>query len=222
MGLFDLFSEGAPPLVEEAFENVTNMLSDGHHMFESATAFALDNEILDDDLSAVDEDINRCEQELRRSLLEHLTVNPDREMVFSLKLISIVGEAERIGDIAKSIVKAGRLAHKPRMGPHVEPLRDMRNRVRTMFDLAKQGFVEEDPEAARTLMSMHEEIKDDTTVYLSNLAEADELTANEGIVYALLARLLSRVSSHLSNIASTVAAPFDRIRRAHPEGTDET
>ncbi len=140
MGLFDLFREGGPPLVEEAFENVTNMLSDGHHMFESATAFALDNEILNEDLSAADEDINRCEQELRRSLLEHLTVNPNREMVFSLKLISIVGEAERIGDIAKSIVKAGRLAHKPRMGPHVEPLRDLRDRLRKMFDLAKEGL----------------------------------------------------------------------------------
>lgn len=222
MGLFDLFREGGPPLVEEAFENVTNMLSDGHHMFESATAFALDNEILNEDLSAADEDINRCEQELRRSLLEHLTVNPNREMVFSLKLISIVGEAERIGDIAKSIVKAGRLAHKPRMGPHVEPLRDLRDRLRKMFDLAKEGFVEEDPEAARTLMSMHEEIKDDTTMYLATLAEADDLTANEGIVYALLARLLSRISSHLSNVASTVTAPFDRIRRAHAESTDET
>jgi len=71
-------------------------------------------------------------------------------------------------------------------------------------------------------MSMHEEIKDDTTMYLATLAEADDLTANEGIVYALLARLLSRISSHLSNVASTVTAPFDRIRRAHAEDTDET
>ena len=222
MGLFDLFSEGAPPLVEEAFENVTNMLSDGHQMFESSTAFALDNEILDDDLSAIDKNINQYEQELRRSLLEHLTVNPEREMVFSLKLISIVGEAERIGDLAKSIVKAGRLAQQPRMGRHVEPLRDMRDRILKMFELAKSGFVDEDPEAARTLMTMHERIKDDTTAYLTQLADADDLSANAGIVYALLARLLSRVSSHLSNIASSVAAPFDQIRRARPVRPEET
>jgi len=33
-------------------------------------------------------------------------------------------------------------------------------------------------------------------------------------VYAMSARLMSRVSSHLSNIASAVASPFDQIRRA--------
>jgi len=57
-------------------------------------------------------------------------------------------------------------------------------------------------------------MKDDVTTYLQDLADDDRLTANEGIVLALIARLLSRVSSHLSNIASAVVSPFDQIRRA--------
>lgn len=219
MGLFGLFSDESPPLVDEAFGHVQQMLEDGHHMFAAAAAFTLDNEILDVDLHELDQNINRREQALRRVVLEHLTIDPQREMVFSLKLLSIVHEAERIGDLTKSIVKAGRLAHKPRMGTNVEPLRDMRNRILVMFDHARRGFVEEDATAARTLMQMHETIKDDTTTYLSDLAERDDLTSNEAIVYALTARLLSRVSSHLSNVASAVTAPFDRIRRA-PTSTD--
>lgn len=197
------------------------MLNDGHHMFAAAAACALDNEILDVDLHALDKDINRREQNLRRAVLEHLTIDPHREMVFSLKLISIVHEAERIGDIAKSLVKARSIAHEPRMGPWVEPLRDVRNRILQMFEHAQKGFVEENLTAARTLMQMHETIKDETTAYLQDLANADDLTSNEGIVYALIARLLSRVSSHLSNIASVVALPFDQIRRAHYSGNGD-
>ncbi|PEN13734.1 hypothetical protein CRI94_06570 [Longibacter salinarum] len=214
MGLFDLFSDDRPALVAEAFVRVQQMLDTGNDMFAAATAFALENEILDVDLGELDSEINEGEQELRRAVLEHLTFDPQREMVFSLKLVSIVHEAERIGDLAKSIVKAGKLAHKPRMGKHVESLREMRDRVLVMFDHAYHGFVDEEAEAARKLMTMHEQLKDDVTVYLQEVADDESLTANEGIVLALLARLLSRVGSHLSNIASTVVSPFDQIRRA--------
>jgi phosphate uptake regulator len=70
-------------------------------------------------------------------------------------------------------------------------------------------------------MEMHETMKDDVTAYLQTLARADDVDANAGIVYALTARLLSRVSSHLSNIASTVVSPFDQIRRAPSWTNDE-
>ena len=222
MGLLDMLQGQAPPLVEKAFEDVQDMLKHGHRMFAASTAFVLDNEILDVDLSALDEKINESEQHLRRSVLEHLTIDPQREMVFSLKLLSIVHEAERIGDLAKSLEKSGRLAKKPRMGEHVQPLRDMRDRILRMFDYAREGFVESEQDAARKLMIEHEHMKDEVTEYLKDLADRDDITANEGIVYAMSARLMSRVSSHLSNIASAVASPFDQIRRAPTWKEDET
>ena len=214
MGLLNLLSGDVPSRVDEASEHVECMLADGHEMFAAATAHTLDNEILDVDLHVLDGDINRREQDLRRAVRDHLTANPRREMVLSLKLLSIVHEAERIGDLAKSIAKAGGLAERPRLGPPVEPLREMRDVILQMFDLARQGLGDEDVEAARRLMQTHEQVKDDTTAYLNTLAHRSDITANEGIVYALTARLLSRVSSHLSNIASAVAAPFEQIRRA--------
>lgn len=214
MGFFDFFSEQKPPLVEKAFEHVQDMLENGHRMFAASTAFVLDNEILDVDLKALDKEINQSEQDLRRVVLEHLTIDPERELVFSLKLLSIVHEAERIGDLTKSLEKSGRLAHKPRMGEHVQPVREMRDRVLQMFERAREAFVESDESAAQSLMLGHEKMKDDVTEYLRELAEVDDITPNEAIVYAMSARLISRVSSHLSNIASTVVSPFDQIRRA--------
>lgn len=220
MGLFDLFQGQAPPLIEQASEDVQSMLEIGHRMFSASTAFVLDNEILDVDLGALDAKINKSEQHLRRSVLEHLAVDPQRELVFSLKLLSVVHEAERIGDLAKSLEKTGRLANKPRMGAHVQPLRTIRDRILQMFEHAREGFAESELDPARKLMAEHEGIKDDVTQYLNNLAGCDDITPNEAIVYAMSARLISRVSSHLSNIASAVASPFDQIRRA-PSWTSE-
>ena len=214
MGFFDLFKGEQPALVDHAFENIQAMLSNGHEMFIAATAFVLDNEPLHADLHVLDREINEKEQDLRRALLEHLTINPQREMIFSLKLISVVHEAERIGDLAKSLEKAGSLAKKPRMGDIAARQRELRDQILSMFDHAREGFVEGDLSAARTLMSMHEQMKDDVTDHLQLLADREDLTPNEAIVYALSARLMSRVSSHLSNIASAVVSPFDHIRRA--------
>lgn len=214
MGFFDRFMGERPPLVRRGTEDVLEMLRRGHEMFAAATAFVLDNEILDVDLKAIDRGINEGERDLRRAVLEHLTIEPDRELIFSLKLLSIVAEAERIGDIGKTLAKVGKVAKKPRMGPLVEPLRDIRDRVLQMFDTVQAGFVDADEQAARDVMKIHEEMKDDVTAYINDLAARDDITANEGIVFALSARLMSRVSSHLANIASTVASPFDQIRRS--------
>ena len=108
MGFFAFFREEQPPLIDQAFCDVQSMLQNGHEMFAAATAFLLDNEILEVDLKALDNKINHCEQSLRRAVLEHLTIDPNRELIFSLKLISIVHEAERIGDLAKSARENGR------------------------------------------------------------------------------------------------------------------
>lgn len=214
MAFFDFFRDNQPPLVAEAFEDVRSMLEVGHEMFAAATAHLLDNEILDVDLAQLDEKINKGEQDLRRSVLEHLTIDPGRELIFSLKLISIVHEAERIGDLAKSIAKVTDLAEEQRMGPHVEPLRGQRDSIMRMFERAREGFVKADESIARELMKEHERQKDLTTKYLKQLAASDDLTANEAVVYALAARMMNRVSSHLSNIASTVVTSFDKLRRS--------
>ncbi len=222
MRFFDFIKGEQPPLVGQAFDDVKGMLDSGHVMFAAGTAHLLDNEILDVDLRALDEEINRCEQDLRRAVLEHLNVDPHRELVFSLKLLSIVQEAERIGDLAKSISRTADLAHKPRMGPLVEPLRGLRDRILQMFEQAKTAFVACDEAAARRLIRSHEQTKDALTEYLSRLADTEAMTPNEGVVYAMGARMMSRVSSHLANIASTVACPFDQLRRSPTWAEEET
>lgn len=213
MGFLDFFTGDQPAFVKQASDDVQAMLTNGRDMFAAAAAHLLDNEILDVDLAALDGDINACEQTVRRDVLHHLRVEPKHELVLCLTLISIVQEAERIGDLAKKLGWTARLAHKPRLGPLVEPLRLARSRILQMFDQTRHGFVEGDAAVAKQLMDAQPQIKADLAHYLQRLADNPAVTPNEAVVYTLGARTMSRVSSHLANIASTVTAPFDQIRR---------
>ena len=213
MGFFDFFRANQPVLVKQAIDDVQVMLNHGRDMFAAAAAHLLDNEILEADLTALDREINQREQGLRRAVVQHLTVDPQHELVLCLKLISIVQEAERIGDLAKMLQRTARLAHKPRLGAVVEPLRAVRSRILTMFDRTRQGFVEGDASVAQQLMEEQPKIKAELIENLQRLAENPDVTPNEAVVYTLAIRTMSRISSHLANIASTVTFPFDQIRR---------
>jgi phosphate uptake regulator len=213
MSLLNLFRGSPPPLVAQSLGDVQLMLERGHTMFAEASAHLLQNEVLAVDLARLDEDVNAAEQRIRRSVLGHLSIDPNRDLVFSLKLISIVQEAERIGDLSKSLAKVATLAEGPRMGPQVDALREMQEDILEMFDLTRRGFVKSDEASADLVMQRHESIKKKSAEYLTELAHASDVTTNQAVVYALGARILSRVSAHLANIGSAVSSSFDRLRR---------
>ena len=64
---------------------------------------------------------------------------------------------------------------------------------------------------ARQVVVAHREIKADLMTYTRRIADS-ELTADMALVYGGAARILRRISARLSNIASTVVQPYDRIR----------
>ncbi len=197
------------------------MLSLAHEMFSASTAYLLDNEAISFDIRAKDEDVNGLEQKVRRAILEHMAVDPRDELTLSLLILSIVQDAERCGDLAKSISKAADLANAPRMGAQVDALRVIRDRVQAMFPQAKSAFVDADAEAARAVMDEHDALKSVVKGYLKSLSEDTEISVNLAVVLAISARMIGRVSSHLSNIISSVAMPFDQIRRSPTWGDDE-
>ncbi len=188
-------------------------------MFEAATGHLLENEVLEEDLSKMDELINNGEQHIRRVVFEHLSMYPEQDLIFCLKLVSIVNEAERIGDLAKSIAKVAKLANQPRMGALVTPLREFRNTILGMFLQLEEGFFRGNAEEAQQIMEKHKALKAEVANYIINLAGEENLTGNQGVIYALSARMLNRVSAHIANMASTVVSPIDQIRRtaAWPE-----
>lgn len=213
MSLFSFFTGKQPPLINDALRSVDAMLEVSGDMLAAALSCLLDNEALEMDLSARDNEVNESEQKVRRLVLEHLAIDPERERIQSLILVAAVQEAERIGDLAKSLAAASTLADAPRLSPHAEPLRQLRERVFRMLADTRKGFGEADAQAARRVMDEHTQVKQFVADYLQRLAHADDVTPNEAVVYAISIRMMSRISSHLSNIVSSTLVPFDQIRR---------
>ena len=214
MRFFDFFSGSRPALIEQSMQAMVGMLETSERMFDAATSCLLDNEPLTVDLSAMDGEVNRAEEAVRRKVLEHLVVDPRDELTLSLIMVSVVQDAERCGDLAKSIARAAALADAPRMGRHVDALRDMRDRVHQSYEEARAAFRNADAGAANRVMHRHDALKHEVAGFLEHLAEADDVTPNAALVLGVTSRMIARTSSHLSNIVSSVALPFDQIRNA--------
>lgn len=214
MAFLDFFRSDPSPLLRHCIEDMTGMLELTEEMFTSATALLLDNEPLSIDLKVKDAIVNERERIIRRSVLEHITMAPNQDSAFSLVLVSIVQDAERIGDLTKSLAKAANMSHQFRVGKAVEQLREIRTEVKALFPKVRQGFSESDTEEARFVMEANDRIKVKTADFLINLSNSTTVSINEAVVLAVSARMIGRVASHLSNITSSVVMPFDKLRRS--------
>ena len=170
MKLFNFLSDSKPPLIAQSVNDLVAMVDRAAEMFAAATGVLIDNEALRVDLGEMDEDINTRERLIRRAVLEHVAVNPQHELSFSLVMVAVVQDAERCGDLAKSIAKAADLAASPRMGPHVGALADIRDRVQSLFPLVHAAFTSGDRDGARRVMEEHEVIKREVGEFLGDLA----------------------------------------------------
>lgn len=222
MGLFDWITGAERSvLVQVAFTDLQEMLRIGDEMFGAACGHLLDNEILDTDLDVRDDEVDEREAHLRSAILAYVSSSPGRSPVNALRILAIVQEAERIGDLAKTIADTAALAVKPRLGVTVQPLRALRNDIQAMFALTRSCFEENDPTKAEAVLALHDERKREVKEIIRGLAESTTVSTNEAVVLALGARMLGRVSSHLANIASSVVFPFDKIRRTHVDDGSE-
>jgi phosphate uptake regulator len=207
-----LFGSGkGSTLVEAAFEDVSTMLRQSAKMLDYSLAALLDNQELQVNLEEMDDVVDDGERMVRRTILEHLTVNPQQDLVASLILVSMVQDAERIGDFSRGMAELIDLAGSPREGVYADQLRSLAGRLRPMFEVCEGAFRQDDAEKATIVVSRHLELKQDLAAYTMEVAASD-LSADMAIVYATGARILRRISAHLSNIASSVVQPYDRIR----------
>jgi len=199
------------PLVNAAFADVSAMLEQAAEMLEHSLGVLLDNQTITLDLDQLDDVIDEAERRVRRTILQHLAVNPTQDLVASLILVSMVQDAERIGDFARGLVELMKMARSPRQGAFADELRALASRLQPMFAVCEKAFREADVEEARKVIAGHRELRDELKAYRNRVAASD-LSADMAVVYAGAAQILRRVGAHLSNIASTVVQPYDRIR----------
>lgn len=210
--LENLISGGSmSQLLRSAFDDISRMLEQGERMLELALAALLDNEPLDEDLDRLDDVVDHGEQMVRRSVLEHLSVQPKQDLVPSLVLVSMVQDCERIGDFARGLGELVALTGGRREGAFRDRLKVASARLLPLFEQTRRAFLKDDRELAQSVVEEAAEVKAEYQQILVDVAKSD-LAADQAVVYSSAARILGRVASHLSNVCSTVVQPYDRIR----------
>lgn len=208
--------DAGSPLVKAAFADVSRMLEQSAEMLDHSLTALLENRPITVDLEELDDVVDEGERRVRRTILQHLAVNPTQDLVSSLLLVSIVQDAERIGDFARGLVELTKMARAPRQGPYAVELRAIAEKLRPMFTACEKAFRDADAEAARAVIAGHRQLRAELKAYRDRVAASD-LTADMAVVYSGAAQILRRVGAHLSNIASTVVQPYDRIRHGDEE-----
>ena len=91
-------------LLSQAYGDMETMFDLASKAYVSSIKVAFYKEKAEIDVRKTDKEINRFEKQIRKKVLEHLTINPKQDVTASLILTSVVGDLERIGDNAKNIV----------------------------------------------------------------------------------------------------------------------
>jgi phosphate uptake regulator len=214
--LFGLDSKAGSTLIESAFRDVADMLQQSGRMLDHASAALFDNQTLEVDLDSMDDRVDEGERMVRRSVLEHLSFNPEKDLVASLVLVSMVQDAERIGDLARGFTELLPLARSPRQGEISDRLKAVATELRSLFEICSAAFQQDDPAQAQEVVNRATQTKAEIKAIVVDLAASDA-TADMAVVYCSAARILRRIGGHLSNIASSVVQPFDRIRHGDEE-----
>jgi len=209
MGIDDLWQTSK--IMELATKEVVEMLFLAQHMFNDGISVIIDQKKMKEDIYKRDRDLNEKHIDVRKKMLEHLALNPGKDLVASLVLIIIVTDIERIGDYAKNLMELAHLYSKPLKGKYIDFIQSGKKRTLKMFEDTIQSYVKCDPDVARGIMEEQSVFANECQEMLESMIQDGGLTVKEGIIYALLIRYLKRVGAHLKNIASSIVNPFHRL-----------
>lgn len=197
-------------LLNEAVKEVEKMLVIAKDMFNFSLRVLMDKEKEKEDIYQIDQRLNELQINVRRKILEHLSITPKQDVTSCLILITIVIDIERIGDYSKNLIE---LSHAyPRLeGKYIERIKRIEKEIAQLFDETINAFKDADIQLGKEVMERHARLAPLCEKIVEDLVEDARISSKMGIVCALLARYLKRVSAHLKNIASSVVNPFHRL-----------
>ncbi len=198
----------------EIVKDFEQMLVLGEEIFGQASRVwqkELSPEKVKDNLYSIDRQINKMEQGIRRRLVEHVAIEPEVDVAACLVFMSILKDAERIGDYSKNIFEVALLREEGfEEDELVNALKQIQKAVSENFRQTRHVFAKAELKKAKTIMDKHHKIAMRCEELIRTMAKK-EIPSNKAVCYTLLSRYLKRISAHLANIASAIANPVEKI-----------
>ena len=202
-------------MLDNAFRQSYEMLDITRQMFLKARRTLRETDTVEVETSVyeLDKKVNKYQREVRKEVLQYLSVAGVERLASGLNLISIIIDLERIGDYTKNIVEMAESHHaKLDAGSREEDLRKIETALEEAFDRIRYVLEKSDEEAAKAMIRDYMWINPTCDKYVRGfIQEEDEsLSRRSTVALALYFRFLKRIHSHLRNIATTVYRPFHK------------
>jgi phosphate uptake regulator len=203
------------------------MLSTTNEMMGIVRPHVFDDTLSLDDRRKVyklDVKVNRLERSVRKRVVSHLALTK-QDIPYCLLMMTLVKDAERIGDYVKNLSEVGEL------GGGTLPGGDLRRELEDLVEMADTLFAEtaniiKEQNKARAVALIEEGRTAGKRCdrLLVELAKSD-LTAAQATRMVLVTRFYKRIGGHLVNILSSVVMPLHKVdffdEREIPELTQE-
>ncbi len=200
--------------LSQILEDFNTMCNDTEDMFRAVVSKLLEGKGdpgLKDRIYAEDKKVNKLEREIRKRIVEHLSLQPTVDVPACLLMMSVVKDAERIGDYCKNLHEVTELLKKPLDKKKFKELfDDLDKEIMEEFAATRRAFRESDEDLARDVLNMETVIVKKCDAIVRKLATGS-LETNEAVCLTLVARYFKRVAAHLANIGSSVILPISDL-----------
>jgi len=190
------------------------MLSDTEEMYLSVRDKLFSGEKdkgLKDRIYKIDRGVNKIEKDIRKRIIAHLSVQAAVDVPACLVLMSVVKDAERLGDYAKNLFEVTEMIKKPLDKNLFKDLfGDLDKKVEKTFKKTKEAFIESDEKLAKEILRLETDVMKKCDAAIDKLANS-ELDTNTAVSLTLIARYLKRTVAHLTNISSSVILPISHL-----------
>jgi phosphate uptake regulator len=204
-------------LVREARRRSIKMLKTTHDMFHSVIHGIKDGpgEGYRRKVKDIDKEINREQREVRRMVLEHLALSSGRDLLEGLRLVTVVIDIERIGDLSKNIEELFEMMpHGLFFKEREAVFSEVESLAMDAFQNTEKAFEHDDEVAARAAIASYDKVARRCEEHLRAIMTDNSETScidRSDLGAVLLFRYMKRTCGHLKNIASAIINPFDRI-----------
>lgn len=156
--------------------------------------------------------VNKLERKIRKQVIAHLSVAGNAaDVPYSLLLMSLVKDVERIGDYAKNLAET--LDVSGAILPDddtVAELKEIRNGVEGVFEAVAEVFARSDEEEAVELIRQGRDMGHRCDALIDRIAKSDYDAATT-VAVTMGTRFYKRIGAHLLNILSGVVMPLHKL-----------
>lgn len=211
--VFDFFRGGGQSTIEEVEQTLVEMMTNAQDVYEEAMNAVFGggkSKETKKQVRKTDKEINLAQQQVRRALVMHASVNPTTDLADTLAYMSVVKDVERVGDYSKNLYDLAKYGADFTTSDDFDHLATYRDLVGQLMVDATTVFAARDQEAAQELINKADGFLDE---HDANVKAAFQSTgpASDAVARALYFRFLKRITAHVMNLMTALVAPIHRL-----------